>query len=66
MRCSKQLLIAERGEVVKEAYTVEEVAKRTDLARYKIRQACNTKRIIGAYKGQDRAWRIPYAKGHAP
>ena len=43
----KQLLTAERGEVIKEAYTVEEVAKRTDLAPYTIRQACNTKRIKG-------------------
>ncbi len=57
----KQLLTAERGEVVKEAYTVEEVAKKTDLACYTIRQACNTKRIKGAHKGRDRAWRIPHA-----
>ena len=57
----KQLLTAERGEVIKEAYTVEEVAKKTDFARYTIRQACNTKRIKGAYKGQDQAWRIPHA-----
>ena len=58
----KELLTAERGEVIKEAYTVEEVAKKTSLAPYTIRQACNTKRIKGAYKGRDRAWRIPHAE----
>ena len=55
----KELLVAERGEIVKESYTVEEVAKKTKLAPYTIRQACNKGRIQGAYKGQDRAWRIP-------
>jgi len=56
-----QLLTADRGEVVKEAYTVTEVAQRTRLASYTIRQACNTGRIKNAFKGDDRAWRIPHA-----
>jgi hypothetical protein len=58
----KQLLTAERGEVIKEAYTVEEVAKRTGLSEYTIREeGCNKGRIEGAYKGRDRKWRIPHA-----
>lgn len=58
----KQLLTAERGEVIKEAYTVEEVAKKTGLSEYTIREeGCNKGRIEGAYKGRDRKWRIPHA-----
>jgi len=57
----KLLLTAERGEVVKEAYTVEEVAKKTGYALFTLRQACNKGRIEGTYKGRDRAWRIPHA-----
>lgn len=57
----KELLVAERGEIMKESYTVEEVAKKTKLASYTIRQACNTGRIQGAYKARDRAWRIPHS-----
>jgi excisionase family DNA binding protein len=58
----KQLLTAERGEVVKEAYTVEEVAERTGLSEYTIREeGCNKGRIEGAFKGRDRKWRIPHA-----
>jgi hypothetical protein len=55
----KQLLTAERGEVVKETYTVEEVAKKAGYKPFTIRQACNKGRIEGAYKGRDHAWRIP-------
>lgn len=58
----KQLLTAERGEVIKEAYTVEEVARKTGLSEYTIREeGCNKGRIEGAYKGRDRKWRIPHA-----
>ncbi len=57
----KELLAAERGDVVKEAYTVNEVADKTKLKPYTIRQACNRGRIKGAYKGRDHAWRIPNA-----
>lgn len=57
----KELLTAERGEVVKEAYSVGEVAQRTKHKPFTIRQACNMGRIAGAYKGKDHAWRIPYA-----
>ena len=57
----KELLTAQKGEVVKEAYTVEEVAKKTGYKPFTIRQACNKERIKGAYKGRDRAWRIPHA-----
>jgi hypothetical protein len=58
----KQLLTAERGEVIKEAYTVEEVAQKTGLSEYTIREeGCNKRRIQGAYKGRDRKWRIPHA-----
>lgn len=57
----KSILTAERGEIVKEAYTVDEVAKKTKLAPYTIRQACNKRRIKGAYKAKDGAWRIPRA-----
>jgi hypothetical protein len=57
----KELLTAARGEVVKEAYTVEEVAKKTKFKPYTIRQACNKGRMQGAYKGRDHAWRIPHA-----
>jgi len=56
-----ELLTAERGEVVKEAYTVDEVAKKTKYRPYTIRQACNKRRIAGAYKARDDAWRIPHA-----
>ena len=52
---------AVRGEVVKEAYTVEEVAKKTKLSKFTIRQACNKGRIKEAYKGKDGAWRITHA-----
>lgn len=55
----KELLTAQRGEVVKEAYTVEEVAEKTKYKPFTIRQACNKGRINGAYKGRDHAWRIP-------
>ena len=58
----KTLFSIARGEVIKEAYTVEEVAKRIGLAPYTVRQACNKKRIKTAYKGRDRAWRIPHAE----
>jgi len=57
----KQLLAAEQGEIVKEAYTVEEVAKKTNYALFTIRQACNKGRIRDARKGRDGAWRIPHA-----
>jgi hypothetical protein len=57
----KELLTAERGEVVKEAYTVEEVAKKTKYAAFTLRQACNKGRIKDARKGKDGAWRIPHA-----
>jgi hypothetical protein len=56
----KELLTAQKGEVVKEAYTVEEVAKKTSYKPFTIRQACNKRRIKGAYKGKDHAWRIPH------
>ena len=55
----KQLLTAERDEVIKEAYTVREVAERTKYKPFTIRQACNKGRIAGAYKGKDHAWRVP-------
>ena len=57
----KELLTAQKGEVVKEAYTVEEVAKKTGYKPFTIRQACNKERIKGAYKARDHAWRIPHA-----
>lgn len=57
----KTLLTVERGEVVKEAYTVAEVAGKTKLTPWTIRQACNKQRVKGAYKGRDRGWRIPHA-----
>jgi hypothetical protein len=57
----KEILSAERGEVVKEAYTVEEVAGKTKYKPFTIRQACNKRRIKEAYKGRDHAWRIPHA-----
>ena len=57
----KELLSADRGEVVKEAYTVEEAATRTKYKPFTLRQACNKGRIKGAYKGRDHAWRIPHA-----
>jgi hypothetical protein len=57
----KELLTAERGDVVKEAYTVEEVAKKTNYAPFTIRQACNKGRISGVRKGKEGAWRIPHA-----
>jgi len=57
----KELLSAERGEVVKECYTVDEVAEKTKYQPYTIRQACNKGRIREAYKGRDHAWRIPRA-----
>ena len=57
----KELLTAQKGEIVKEAYTVEEVAKKTNYKPFTIRQACNKGRIKGAYKGRDHAWRIPHA-----
>lgn len=57
----KTLLTVEHGEVVKEAYTVAEVAGKTRLTPWTIRQACNKQRIKGAYKGRDRGWRIPHA-----
>jgi len=57
----KELLTAERGEVLKEAYTVEEVAAKTKYKPFTLRQACNKGRIKGAYKGRDHAWRIPQA-----
>ena len=56
-----ELLAAERGEVVREAYTVEEVSRKTKFKPFTIRQACNKGRIKGAYKGRDHAWRIPHA-----
>jgi hypothetical protein len=55
----KELLSADRGEVVKEAYTVDEVAEKTKYQPYTIRQACNKGRIKEAYKGRDHAWRNP-------
>lgn len=55
----KELLTAQKGEVVKETYTVEEVASKTGYKPFTIRQACNKGRIQGAYKGRDNAWRIP-------
>jgi CHAT domain-containing protein len=55
----KKMLTAQKGEVVKEAYTVEEVVKKTNYKPFTIRQACNKGRIEGAYKGRDHAWRIP-------
>lgn len=61
LREIKEAITAEKGEITKEAYTVEEVAKKTKLAPFTIRQACNKKRINGAYKGRDHAWRIPNA-----
>ena len=57
----KELLTAQKGEVVKEAYTVEEVVNKTKFKSFTIRQACNKGRIKGAYKGRDHAWRIPHA-----
>ncbi len=57
----KELLTAKRGEVVKEAYTVDEVSEKTKFKPFTIRQACNKGRINGAYKGRDHAWRIPHA-----
>jgi hypothetical protein len=57
----KELLTAQKGEVVKEAYTVEEVAEKTKYKPFTLRQACNKGRIKGAYKGRDHAWRIPHA-----
>jgi hypothetical protein len=57
----KELLTAQKGEIVKEAYTVEEVAKKANYRPFTIRQACNKGRIKGAYKGKDHAWRIPHA-----
>lgn len=56
-----ELLTADRGEAVKEAYTVEEVAKKTKFRPFTIRQACNKRRIASAYKARDNAWRIPHA-----
>jgi hypothetical protein len=56
----KTLLTVERGEVVKEAYTVAEVAGKTKLTPWTIRQACNKQRVKGAYKGRDRGWRISH------
>jgi hypothetical protein len=56
-----ELPTAERGEVVREAYTVEEVAKKTKFRPFTIRQACNKRRVAGAYKARHNAWRIPYA-----
>ena len=60
----KELLTAQKGEVVKEVYTVEEVAKKTGYKPFTIRQACNKGRIKGAYKGRDHAWRIPHGSLH--
>jgi hypothetical protein len=57
----KEMLTAQKGEVVKEAYTVEEVAERTKYKPFTVRQACNKGRVKGAYKGRDGAWRIPRA-----
>jgi len=57
----KELLTAEHGEVVKEAYTVEEVSEKTKYKPFTLRQACNKGRIRGAYKGRDHAWRVPHA-----
>lgn len=57
----KELLTAERGEVIKEAYKVPEVAKKTKLTVYTVRQAYNKGRIAKAYKGRDHQWRIPHA-----
>jgi hypothetical protein len=56
----KELLTAQKGEVVKEAYSVEEVAEKTKYKPFTIRQACNKGRIKGAYKGRDGAWRVPH------
>jgi hypothetical protein len=55
----KSLVIAEKGEVVKEAYTVKEVATKTGLSPYTVRGACKH-RIKGAYKARDESWRIPH------
>ena len=57
----KELLSADRGEVVKEVYTVDEAAEKTKYQPFTIRQACNKGRIKEAYKGRDHAWRIPRA-----
>jgi len=57
----KEMLTAQKGEVLKEAYTVEEVAEKAKYKPFTIRQACNKGRIKGAYKGRDGAWRVPHA-----
>ena len=57
----KELLTTDRGEAVKEAYTIEEVAEKTKYKPFTLRQACNKGRIKGAYKGRDHAWRVPHA-----
>jgi excisionase family DNA binding protein len=45
----------------KQWYTVAEVAARTNLENWTIRQACNKGRIAGAKKlGDSRQWRIPH------
>ena len=56
----KSLITAEKGEVVKEAYTVKEVATKTGFKDGTIRQACNKERIKEAYKARDGSWRIPH------
>ncbi len=56
----KSLITAEKGEVVKEAYTVKEVARKAGLSEFTIRHACNKGRIKGAYKAKDGRWRIPH------
>jgi excisionase family DNA binding protein len=59
----RELIVQEKGEIVKEFYSTREVAKRTGLAEYTIRQACNTGRIDAekAGNGKGSEWRIPHA-----
>lgn len=46
--------------VVREAYTVAQVAERLGLSAWTVRQACNTGRIRATKSRNGRDWRIPH------
>ena len=52
-------------EVVKEAYTTDEAAKRLGRSEWTVRQWCNKNQVAGAYKirgkGRTGEWRLPHA-----